>query len=40
VKPGQGEGAITGSALWLRAEPGEDAAMAQAIADDLAELLA
>ena len=40
VKPGQGDGMIAGSALWLRAEPGEDVAMAQAIADDLAEQLA
>ncbi|MBL8651309.1 MAG: hypothetical protein JNL35_13025 [Sphingopyxis sp.] len=31
-----GAGGITGTPLWLRAEPGEDAAMAQAIAADIA----
>ena len=40
VKPGTGERCIAGSALWLRAEPGEDAAMAQAIAADIAGLIA
>lgn len=40
AKPGTGEGCIAGSALWLRAEPGEDAAMADAIAADIAALLA
>ncbi len=35
--PGSGEGQITGSPLWLRAEPGEDRAMAQAMADDIAD---
>lgn len=32
---GSGEGKLPGSALWLRAEPGEDAAMAAAMAADL-----
>ncbi|SNS57283.1 hypothetical protein [Sphingopyxis indica] len=36
VTPGGGEGQIAGTPLWLRAEPGEDAAMARAIAADLA----
>ena len=40
VKPGAGENAVAGSALWLRAEPGEDAAMADAIAADIAALIA
>lgn len=31
-----GEGGIVGTPLWLRAEPGEDAAMANAIAADIA----
>ncbi|WP_260580510.1 hypothetical protein [Sphingopyxis sp. PET50] len=31
-----GAGGIAGTPLWLRAEPGEDAAMAGAIADDIA----
>lgn len=31
-----GEGGIAGTPLWLRAEPGEDAAMARAIAADIA----
>jgi hypothetical protein len=31
-----GADGITGTPLWLRAEPGEDAAMAKAIADDIA----
>ncbi|MGV3730176.1 MAG: hypothetical protein ACO1NN_05395 [Sphingopyxis sp.] len=31
-----GEGGIVGTPLWLRAEPGEDAVMAQAIAADIA----
>lgn len=31
-----GAGGITGTPLWLRAEPGEDAAMAAAIAADIA----
>lgn len=35
VTVGQGEGQIAGSALWLRAEPGEDAAMALAMAKDI-----
>jgi hypothetical protein len=33
---GLGTDGIAGTPLWLRAEPGEDAAMAQAIADDIA----
>ena len=33
---GNGEDMIAGTPLWLRAEPGEDAAMAEAIADDIA----
>ena len=37
VQPGVGDGKVTGSALWLRAEPGEDAAMAQAMAADIAD---
>lgn len=32
-----GAGGIAGTPLWLRAEPGEDAAMAEAIADDIAD---
>ena len=36
VQPGVGEGKVEGSALWLRAEPGEDSAMAIAMAQDLA----
>ncbi|WP_432767874.1 MAG: hypothetical protein HEQ22_10600 [Sphingopyxis sp.] len=36
VTLGSGEGAIAGTPLWLRAEPGEDAAMAAAIAADIA----
>lgn len=32
---GSGEGKLPGSALWLRAEPGEDAAMAAAMAADI-----
>lgn len=35
VTVGAGEGKLPGSALWLRAEPGEDAAMAQAMAADI-----
>ncbi len=38
VTPGAGSDevvGIAGSALWLRAEPGEDAAMAQAMANDI-----
>ncbi len=38
VTPGDGGDStvgITGSALWLRAEPGENTAMAQAMADDI-----
>lgn len=35
VAVGTGEGKLPGSALWLRAEPGEDAAMAQAMAADI-----
>ena len=31
-----GADGIAGTPLWLRAEPGEDAAMAEAIADDIA----
>ena len=31
-----GPDGIVGTPLWLRAEPGEDAAMAEAIADDIA----
>jgi hypothetical protein len=37
VTVGSGEGKVAGSALWLRAEPGYDAAMAQAIAADIAD---
>ncbi|APW73058.1 MULTISPECIES: hypothetical protein [Sphingopyxis] len=33
---GSGDGALPGTPLWLRAEPGEDAAMAHAIAADIA----
>jgi len=33
---GLGADGIAGTPLWLRAEPGEDATMAQAIADDIA----
>jgi len=36
VALGSGADAITGTPLWLRAEPGEDAAMAAAIAADIA----
>ena len=36
VTLGNGADAITGTPLWLRAEPGEDAAMAAAIAADIA----
>lgn len=36
VNLGSGTDAIAGTPLWLRAEPGEDAAMAQAIAADIA----
>ncbi len=36
VTLGRGDNAIAGTPLWLRAEPGEDAAMASAIADDIA----
>lgn len=32
-----GAGGLAGSALWLRAEPGEDRPMAQAMADDIAD---
>ena len=39
VTPGSGENMIAGSALWLRAEPGEDATMAEAIATDIAMLI-
>ena len=35
VSLGSGADAITGTPLWLRAEPGEDAAMAAAIAADI-----
>jgi pimeloyl-ACP methyl ester carboxylesterase len=37
VQPGEGSDRITGSALWLRAEPGEDPAMARAMAADIAD---
>lgn len=37
VAVGVGEGKLPGSALWLRAEPGEDAAMALAMAADIHE---
>ncbi|MFM6853531.1 MAG: hypothetical protein ACKOUM_05560, partial [Sphingopyxis sp.] len=37
VSIGAGAGQVPGTALWLRAEPGEDAAMAQAMAADIAE---
>ena len=33
---GSGDEAIAGTPLWLRAEPGEDAAMADAVAADIA----
>ncbi|UNK81113.1 hypothetical protein MNQ96_08635 [Sphingopyxis granuli] len=33
---GSGDGALPGTPLWLRAEPGEDAAMAHTIATDIA----
>ena len=33
---GGGDAAIAGTPLWLRAEPGEDRAMAEAIAADIA----
>ena len=36
VTLGSGADAIAGTPLWLRAEPGEDAAMAAAIAADIA----
>jgi hypothetical protein len=36
VAPGAAEGQVKGSALWLRAEPGEDSAMAEAMAADIA----
>lgn len=36
VTLGSGASAIAGTPLWLRAEPGEDAAMAAAMADDIA----
>jgi hypothetical protein len=36
VTLGSGANAIAGTPLWLRAEPGEDAAMAKAIAADIA----
>lgn len=36
VTLGSGADAIAGTPLWLRAEPGEDAAMAKAIAADIA----
>jgi hypothetical protein len=35
VTLGTGEGKIAGSALWLRSEPGEDAALVSAMADDI-----
>lgn len=35
VAVGSGDGKLPGSALWLRAEPGEDAAMARAMAEDI-----
>ena len=35
VAVGHGDGKLPGSALWLRAEPGEDPAMAQAMAADI-----
>lgn len=35
VTPGAGDGQVPGSALWLRAEPGEDGAMAAAMAADI-----
>ena len=37
VQTGDGDGRITGTALWLRAEPGEDAAMALAMANDISD---
>ncbi len=36
VSLGSGEDALPGRPLWLQAEPGEDAALATAIADDIA----
>jgi hypothetical protein len=36
VALGSGDEAIGGTPLWLRAEPGEDAAMAEAMAADIA----
>ena len=36
VTLGSGADAIVGTPLWLRAEPGEDTAMAAAIAADIA----
>lgn len=36
VALGSGDEAIAGTPLWLRAEPGEDAAMAEAMAADIA----
>ena len=36
VTLGDGEEQIAGSPLWLRAEPGEDAALAHSMADDIA----
>jgi hypothetical protein len=36
VTLGSADDMIAGTPLWLRAEPGEDAAMAEAIADDIA----
>ena len=35
VMVGSGDGKLPGSALWLRAEPGDDAAMAEAMAADI-----
>ena len=35
VALGNGENKVTGSALWLRAEPGEDRVMAEAMAADI-----
>jgi hypothetical protein len=34
---GSGDGALAGTPLWLRAEPGEDAALAAAMAADIAD---
>lgn len=36
VSLGGGQNALPGRPLWLQAEPGEDAALAEAIADDIA----